>query len=302
MVAFRARLTEDELAALARLKESEPDICARWNDAFLMRFIWARKSDVERAIELLKNHLAWREEYDIDGEWNMEHTSAYLRHPSYPWTPGNYTKQGYSVSYVAARHIDKELLEELGVAGVMKGNYAALDATLDHDIDVARKGGVFVEDFAGASFFDLMAIVRGESAWDMKKMSEALQNKLPFRVGGFILVNAPWYLRLLLGIVKPMLKPKLRKKIHVCSSIEDLQHYFTPEQLPTIYGGQFEISVDWVDEVFTKRSGLSEGKYLDPSPRSDALVAQITGEQPVLSVSELAAEAKSKKKKDKSHK
>lgn len=209
LTAFQARLTGEELEALSRLKESRTEICARWNDAFLMRFLWARKLDVERAIELLENHLSWREEYDIDGELDVERMGLYLRHPFAPWTPGNYTKQGHSVSYMRARYIDKDMLESLGVAGVMQGNYAAMDAASDHDMDIGRNGLVIVEDFEGASFSDLMAVVRGESAWDMRKMSAALQNNLPFRVGGFILVNAPWYIKLLTSIVKPMLKPKL---------------------------------------------------------------------------------------------
>jgi len=301
LAAFRARLTEEEQAALSQLKASEADLCARWNDAFLMRFIWARKMDVARAAELLKNHIAWRQEYGIDDAFDMAAVGSYFRNPSNLWTPGNYTKQGYSVSYIIARNFDKEALGKLGMRGMLQASYFSLDMTLDHDMDTARKGGVIVEDFSGASFFDLMAMAKGESSLDMKKMMDAMQNHLPFRIGGIIIVNAPWYIRLLMALTKPMLKPKLRKKIHVCS-VAELSEYFTPEQLPTFFGGQFQVNAEWVAPFLARRTRLSEGVYVDPSPRSPELVEQLTGEHPVRSVSELAAEAKSKEKSTKSPK
>jgi hypothetical protein len=63
--AFFQRLTDQEKEALARMKELDGELCARWNDAFLMRFIWARKFDVERSIELLRAHMEWRREYQV---------------------------------------------------------------------------------------------------------------------------------------------------------------------------------------------------------------------------------------------
>jgi len=261
-----------------------------------MRFVWARKLDVTRAAELLKDHLEWREEYGINDPLDMDLMIRYLKNDAFPWSPGNYTKQGYSVSYLRPGFMDKTLLEDLGLRGVMQAHWIAMDTVLDHDIDVNRHGGIVVEDLAGASFWDLKGLVSGHYSWDVRKLGECLQNKLPFRMGGFIIVNAPWYIKLLTAAIKPFLKPKMRKKIHICS-VDDLHHYFTDEQLPTWYGGKFEVKTDWVEEIFIPRGGLSNGKYISPGLRSTDLIEGYTGEHPIKTVEELAAEAKGKKKK-----
>ena len=300
--AFRQRLTDEEKEALARMKELDSELCARWNDAFLMRFVWARKMDVERAIELLRNHMDWRREFEIDEGLDFESIRRNFQDGATLWTPGNYSKQGYSVSYIMAKHFNPALLGEMGMKGIMHGSYYALDLLLDHDMDVARKGAIIVEDFNGASFKDILALAKGDGKLDMKKMMESIQNHLPQRMGAILIVDAPWYIRLLMTLTRPMLKPKLRKKIHSISR-DELNKWFTPEQLPTIYGGQFELNNDWQEAVFTHRTTLSEGQFIDPSPKSAEMFAAMTGVQPH---EELPAkpkkpkkEKKDKKKKDK---
>lgn len=295
--AFRGCLTADEARSLEKFKKEFPELCGDWTDPFLMRFLWARKLDISRAAELLTAHLEWRKEYEIDGTLDLDLLARHMRGDFIPWTPGNYTKQGYAVSYLRANKIDHELLDEMGLKKIMQANWMIVDASLDHDMDVSRQGGVVVEDLEGASFWELMSVVQGKSSWDLRKLSEAMQNKLPYRVGGFIIVNAPWYIKLLITTMKPFLKPKMRKKIHVCS-VSELHHYFTDDQLPTFYGGKFEVHTRWVDQVIA-RGGYGNGAYIDPSARSEALVDEYTGssEHPVKTVAELAAEAKGKKKK-----
>lgn len=296
---FRAQLTAEETEALAAFRALDPELTTPWNDAFLMRFIWARKLDVPRAVELLQNHMKWREEWDVQN-LDMAAVESYFRQGSTFWAPGNYTKQGHSVSYLLLNKFDKEAFGRLGMKGVLHASYYALDLALDHDIEIGRKGSVIIEDFSGASFMDLMSMMKGGDL-DMKKMMDSMQNHLPSRMGGIIILNAPWYIRALTTIAKPLLKPKLRKKIHICS-VSELKEFFTPEQLPTIYGGTFDLNTEWLDPVIANRTHFSEGAYLDPSPKTEELIAQTTGSGPSRSIAEVAAEAKSKNKKDKKKK
>lgn len=196
-----------------------------------------------------------------------------------------------------AKNIDKEMLNGLGVNTIMQAHYASLDIALDHDIETGRSGGVVVQDFSGASFSDIMSMVKGNNAWDFQKISHATQNTLPFRVGGFLIVNAPWWMRMVLAVVKPMLKPKMKKKIRICNSTEDLLEHFTPDQLATMYGGKFEICTKWVDEVFAKRGELSDGKYVDSAPRTEALEAQLKGDAGAGSEDDYQEEKKNAKQK-----
>jgi hypothetical protein len=97
-----------------------------------------------------------------------------------------------------------------------------------------------------------------------------------------------------------MLKPKLRKKIHSIRDTE-LSEWFTPEQLPTIFGGQFDLNHDWQEPLWAVRSTLSEGTYIDPSPKSEEMIAQMTGMHPAEAAPSKPKKPK-KEKKDKKKK
>lgn len=293
---FLSRLTAEEQAALAELKASNPELCARWNDPFLMRFLWGRKLNVTRTVELLQNHMKWREEHDIEN-LDLDAIASYLRNPAMAWAPGNYTKQGHSVSYLIPRLFDADHLATLGKKGILHASYYILDLSHDHDMEISRKGTVIVEDFSGASFSHMMKVQSAMSG-TMKDTMSAIQDNLPSRNGGIIIVNAPWYIRLLMKLARPMLKPKLRKKIHVCS-VEELDQFFTPDQLPTQFGGRFEINNDWVEEVLAHRKALGEGTYVDPAPRAEHLVAESIGDAPVKTINQITEESRAKKQKDK---
>ena len=275
-VAFLERLTSDERNALKQLKTEEPELCADWPDSFLMKFIWARKLDVNRAISLLKDHLVWRKEWDLDN-LSVEGVRTYLRSGLSYWVPGLYTKQGYSASFIIPRNLNLPKWKEVGSRGLIHATYFMTDLASDHDFEIAREGTVLVQDFSGASWNDLLATVKGDAEFDMAKLIDSAQNHMPSRIRAIILVNPPWYVRVLLAIVKPLLKSEMRKKIHSCKSSE-LGNYFTPDNLLESFGGTRKFDLDeWTDKVLEARPIMSEGRYLDPAPRSEEVKRKYTG-------------------------
>lgn len=129
----------------------------------------------------------------------------------------------------------------------------------------------------------------------------AIQDNLPNRMGGILLLNAPWYVRMLTTLMKPPLKSKMRKRIHVCS-VSDLHQFFTPEQLPTRYGGQFDLTQNWIEELVERRTTLSEGLFLDPSALSEEALRSTTGDEPIRTVADISADLKKKSKGSKNKK
>jgi hypothetical protein len=59
-------LTLQEKNAIASLRALDPIVCQSFDDDFLSYFVLARKLDVQRSLEVLKNHIVWRKEFDMD--------------------------------------------------------------------------------------------------------------------------------------------------------------------------------------------------------------------------------------------
>lgn len=289
--AFLARLTPEELEALRQLKEEFPDLCLGFTDSFLMKFIWARKLDINRAAEVIREHIQWRKEWDLE-HVNVDAVEAYLDSGVCYWVPGLYSRQGYSASFMVPRNLDLSMWRKIGSQGMLHAAYYVTDLAGDHDIDIARQGTMLVIDFAGASWSDLMSAVKGEGDFDLSKLIDSGQNHMPSRVRDVILLNPPWWIRVLLNIVKPLLKSNLRKKIHSCRSSE-LSQYFTPDNILSEWGGQRKFDQKaWAHSVLQLRPDLSEGKYIDPSPRSEEAIRRYTGAQAIGTANGVASIAK----------
>ena len=275
---FLDKLLPEEVRALKQLRTEEPELCADVSDAFLMKFIWARKLDVSRAKEVLRDHMEWRREWDLE-HLDLNAIQAYLHSGLSYWAPGLYNRQGYSATFIVPRNLDVTLWKKLGSRGMMHAVYYITDLASDHDVDIARHGTVMVLDFAGASWGNILTAMKGEEDFDLSRLIDSAQNHMPSRVRDVILLNPPWWIRLLLGIVKPLLKSSLRRKIHSCKSSE-LGSYFTPDHIPSEWGGARKFDIhQWADWALHERPELSEGKYIDASTRSDELVRNYSGSQ-----------------------
>ena len=70
--------------------------------------------------------------------------------------------------------MNRTLLNEMGFPKVMQATWLASDTSLDHDFEICRRGGILIQDLEGASFWELMAAVRGESPYNLRKLNLAL--------------------------------------------------------------------------------------------------------------------------------
>jgi CRAL/TRIO domain len=73
-------------------------------------------------------------------------------------------------------------------------------------------------------------------------------------------VNAPWYMTLLMKMMKPFAKSKLLGKVHLVSQ-EELHGLIAPENLPPSLGGtlQFDYVAFMQEHLRCTEGRLSEG-------------------------------------------
>jgi len=256
---FRKLLTETEIKGLDEMRQREPELTKRWTDAFLARFYFARKGDVTRAVTMLQNHVAWREKWSVDSDLKVESFNKFFQSGMNIWAPAAKDNSGRAVTYLRPRNLDPTMLDDMKT--YLHFTYFSTDILLDTDISFMREGMIVVEDFNGASLSTFSGMMSGKI--DMKEMMDNLQENVPMRIRQIIILDAPWYVRLLIAFIKPFLKKRMRKKI-VSIATSELTKYVPKENIPQEYGGDLDFDyMAWMNDMLEHRTFLSDGNYFN---------------------------------------
>jgi hypothetical protein len=96
---WRKHCSTDELLALEALKARSADYSRWFNDRYLMKFLFARKFNVDRAEELCKNHRDLLEKYQVSDNMDFKELWSVSQEGSV-WIPGLRDKQNRGVIYL----------------------------------------------------------------------------------------------------------------------------------------------------------------------------------------------------------
>jgi hypothetical protein len=80
-----------------------------------------------------------------------------------------------------------------------------------------REGVIYIQDLAGARWNTFGRVPQP----DMKELLGAMRHAMPLRIRAIHILNAPWYLRILIAMVSPFLKSKVLERVrsqHCCFS------------------------------------------------------------------------------------
>jgi plastocyanin len=111
----------------------------------------------------------------------------------------------------------------------------ALKAQTSRDHNKSMYSGIFVQDLAGLSMNHLYT-----PAFDLfKKIIAFDQSNYPDSLKTYYVINAPKCLSIIYAMIKPLLDPSTRKKVHILGSNyhDTLLEAIDEENLPAEYGG-----------------------------------------------------------------
>lgn len=195
-----------DVEALRERMRLRPDILFSRNDnEFLIRFLRARKYDKDKAFQLLFNYNQFRRKYLSFFKSLKASCLRPVFDDGLPMVTPVRDHLGRSVIYLLAGNWNTTLY-------TFEDILRALLLTMEYLIESERTqlfGVVLVIDFTGWKLSDTQRLNKQHLVNAIK----VFQDCFPARFKGIHFVNQPWYLRLTLALIKPILKEKAFSRV-----------------------------------------------------------------------------------------
>ncbi|AEO59982.1 hypothetical protein MYCTH_2315937 [Thermothelomyces thermophilus ATCC 42464] len=212
----------------------------------LLRFLRARKFDVELAKTMFIECEKWRQETKLDEllpTWEYPEKEEVFKY--YPQYYHKTDKDGRPVYIEQLGGIDLTAMYKITTAERMLTNLAVeYERVADPRLPAcSRKAGTLLETCCTIMDFKGVGLAKAPQVYGYVKQASALsQNYYPERLGHLYLINTPWGFSTVWSVVKGWLDPVTVKKIHVLGSNyqKELLAQIPAENLPKQFGGTCE--------------------------------------------------------------
>lgn len=222
----------------------EQDGCTERLDTLTMlRFLRARKFDVQLSRKMFLDCEKWRKDFGVD---NLVRNFDYKEKPQvseyYPQYYHKTDKDGRPVYIEQLGKIDLAAMYKITTQERMLQNLVCeYEKLSDPRLPAcSRKSGQLLETCCSVMDLKGVGLSKVSSVYSYVKEASAIsQNYYPERLGKLYLVNAPWGFASVFGVVKGFLDPVTVSKIHVLGSgyQKELLGQVPKENLPEILGG-----------------------------------------------------------------
>ncbi|KAJ5235670.1 Cellular retinaldehyde binding/alpha-tocopherol transport [Penicillium citrinum] len=212
----------------------------------LLRFLRARKFDVELAKQMFINTEKWRKEFGTD---DLPATFEYPEKPEvfkfYPQYYHKTDKDGRPLYIEKLGKIDLNQMYKITTSERMLKNLVTeYEKMSDPRLPAcSRKAGKLLETSCTVMDMKGVGVTSIPSVYGyVRQASEISQNYYPERLGKLYIINAPWGFSSVFSVVKGFLDPVTVSKIHVLGSgyQKELLAQVPAENLPKEFGGTCE--------------------------------------------------------------
>lgn len=215
-----------------------------YDDLYILRFLRARKFDLEKTMIMFKNFLNWRKEKNVDDiRENWVFTEMFEVKKYYPHSYHKTDKTGRPIyiemlSELKYNELFKVTTEERMTNYYIKEyerlmwyRFPACSAAMKRPVEQSCT----ILDVKGIGITSLIGKTR-----EFLKIASAIgQDYYPEMLGSMFLLNASFFFRAVWALAKTFIDEKTAKKINLLSTdyAKTLLEYIEPQNLPAIIGG-----------------------------------------------------------------
>lgn len=247
---FTSNLTDEQKKSLEQLREDlkKDGYKERLDDATLLRFLRARKFDLEKAKLMFTNCEKWREDFGVNNILEEFHyTEKPLVAKMYPQYYHMVDKDGRPLYVEELGKVSyNEMLKITTQERMLKNLVWEYEALTKYRLPAcSRMKGYLIEtsctilDLKGISISSAYQVVNY-----VMETSKIGQDYYPERMGKFYCINSPFGFSTAFKLFKPFLDPVTVSKIHILGSSykKELLKQIPPENLPEKFGGACKVS------------------------------------------------------------
>ncbi|KAH8026332.1 hypothetical protein HPB51_019571 [Rhipicephalus microplus] len=216
----------------------EPSLHCPTDDAFLVKFLRARKYDTRAAFKNIKKYFKVRTEHpEIRKRISVE--NFYMTHMTRIQSSRMNTHESYVFSYDHTRLLDmcRSWNSEIcSITDVFRVNLLLLEHFLQLE-DIQVRGIITIFDFKGLNMYHLAHYTPSV----IRTLINLVQECIPMRLKGIYIINHPPIFNVLFAIIKTFLKAKLLKRTRLFGYDLKELHQLVPEDvIPEESGGTNE--------------------------------------------------------------
>ncbi|KAI5778679.1 putative phosphatidylinositol transporter [Geopyxis carbonaria] len=252
----------------------------------LLRFLRARKFDIELAKQMFTGCETWRTEFKVE---DICKDFVYVEKPKvleyYPQYYHKTDKDGRPVYFEQLGKIDLAQMYKITTEERMLQNLVLeYERLSDPRLPAcSRKAGKLLETCCTIMDLKGVGITSVSQVYGfVKKVTAISQNYYPERLGKLYIINAPWGFAGAFKMVKSFLDPVTVEKIHLLGSgyQTELLAQIPAENLPVIFGGKCECeggcelsdAGPWQEEEYLK-------PQIQPTPTATTTAAPAEAEK-----------------------
>ncbi|KAI9707255.1 MAG: hypothetical protein M1836_000215 [Candelina mexicana] len=236
-------------------------------DGLLLRFLRARKWDVEKALIMLISTMHWRsQEMHVDDDVIKSGEGGAL--DSAKHALGGTKKDGEH--FLAQLRIGKSFLHGVDKEGRPmcfvrvrlhrqgEQSEASLERYTVYVIETARLFLTASIDTA-AIVFDMTGFSMANMDYaPVKFMIKCFEANYPESLGIIIVHRSPWIFQGIWSIIKGWLDPVVASKVHFTKNIEELEHYVPRNHVPKELGGGEDWAYQYIEPTASENARMSD--------------------------------------------
>ncbi|KAL2187797.1 CRAL/TRIO domain-containing protein [Thermothelomyces heterothallicus CBS 203.75] len=244
-------------------------------DVLVLRFLRARKWDVDRAVAMLASAVGWRHERRLEADVIRRGDAVGPGGPDAPADDGSFLAQ-YRSGKAYVRGSDRErrpvFVIRVRLHDPKLQSAEAMERFVLHNIETIRTTLRHPREKA-CLLFDLTGFgLKNMDFHVVKFLVQVFEARYPEYLGVVLVHNAPFVFWGVWKVIRPWLDPVIASKINFTSGGADLARFIAPEELQTCFGGKDGWEYKYIEPVPGENDRVESEKKADVEAERDGLV------------------------------